>query len=160
MTPCGSLRPRWTAFLISLRPILNPLVIADCLATRQVKACRRPASLVCISVLLWSGTAAAAPVTAGADRAVSTTITSKKMTVKNHESQAIFEGAVVLTRGTLLVHSDRMVVSFGSQEANGGEDQKAREVSQKKGPETVGNRAVNKIAVSYTHLTLPTIYSV
>ena len=67
------------------------------------------------------------------------------MTVKNHESQAIFEGAVVLTRGTLLVHSDRMVVSFGSQEANGGEDQKAREVSQKKGPETVGNRAVNKI---------------
>jgi len=42
----------------------------------------------------------------------STTITAKKMTVQNQESKAIFEGAVVLTKGTLVVHSDAMVVSF------------------------------------------------
>lgn len=41
-----------------------------------------------------------------------TTITSKRMTVKNQESRAIFEGAVVLTRGTLVVHSDVMIVTF------------------------------------------------
>lgn len=43
---------------------------------------------------------------------VKTTITSKKMTVKNQESRAVFEGAVVLTRGPLIVHSDVMVVTF------------------------------------------------
>jgi lipopolysaccharide export system protein LptA len=32
----------------------------------------------------------------GVDRAVSTTITSKRMTVKNQDSQAIFEGAVAV----------------------------------------------------------------
>lgn len=42
----------------------------------------------------------------------STTITAQKMTVRNQESKAIFEGAVVLTKGTLVVHSDAMVVSF------------------------------------------------
>lgn len=102
-------------------------------------------SFVLASILLFSPTGMAAPVTAGADQAVSTTITSKKMTVKNHDSQAIFEGAVVLTRGTLVVYSDRMVVSFGSTDQNGGEEQKGREASQRKGPDTVSNRAVNKI---------------
>jgi len=87
----------------------------------------------------------AAPVTAGADQSVSTTITSKKMTVKNQDSQAIFEGAVVLTRGTLVVYSDRMIVSFGSAQSNGAEDRKGHEASQRKGPDTVSNRAVNKI---------------
>jgi lipopolysaccharide export system protein LptA len=42
----------------------------------------------------------------------STTITAKKMTVRNQESKAVFEGAVVLMRGGLVVHSDKMVVSF------------------------------------------------
>ncbi|BFU96036.1 MAG: conserved exported protein of unknown function [Nitrospira sp.] len=87
----------------------------------------------------------AAPVTAGADQSVSTTITSKKMTVKNHDSQAIFEGAVVLTRGTLVVYSDRMIVSFGSAQSNGVEDRKGRDTTERKGPDTVSNRAVNKI---------------
>ncbi|MBI5411163.1 MAG: hypothetical protein HZA21_04135 [Nitrospirae bacterium] len=41
-----------------------------------------------------------------------TTITSEKMTVKNQENKAIFEGAVVLTKGALIVHSDVMVVLF------------------------------------------------
>ena len=46
---------------------------------------------------------------------VSTTITSKKMTMRNQDSQAVFEGAVVLTRGSLIVYSDKMVVLFHSQ---------------------------------------------
>lgn len=43
---------------------------------------------------------------------VPTTITSKKMTVRNQDSQAVFEETVVLTRGPLIVHSDKMVVLF------------------------------------------------
>lgn len=46
----------------------------------------------------------------------STTITAEKMTVRNQESKAIFEGAVVLTKGSLVVHSDAMVVSFRSSD--------------------------------------------
>lgn len=98
---------------------------------------------VCLIVLGYP--VSSSPVTAGAEQAVSTTITSKKMTVKNQDSQAIFEGAVVLTRGTLVVYSDRMVVSFGQQESTGGEGKKFREDPQRKGPETVGNRAVSRI---------------
>ena len=41
-----------------------------------------------------------------------TTITAEKMTVKNQENKAIFEGTVVLTKGALIVHSDVMVVLF------------------------------------------------
>lgn len=44
--------------------------------------------------------------------AVSTTITSKKMTVRNQDGQAVFEGSVVLTKGTLVVYSDKMIVLF------------------------------------------------
>lgn len=60
--------------------------------------------------------------------AVPTTITSKKMTVRNQDSQAIFEETVVLTRGPLTVHSDKMVVLFNSrgrdplQSSGGGTD--------------------------------------
>ncbi|TKS58376.1 MAG: hypothetical protein EWM72_03042 [Nitrospira sp.] len=55
------------------------------------------------------------PKKSGEASAVSTTITSKKMTVRNQDSQAVFEGAVVLTRGPLIVYSDKMVVLFHSQ---------------------------------------------
>jgi lipopolysaccharide export system protein LptA len=41
-----------------------------------------------------------------------TTITSQRMTVRNQENKAIFEGAVTLTKGALVVHSDVMVVFF------------------------------------------------
>nr|WP_281267787.1 LptA/OstA family protein [Nitrospira lenta] len=44
-----------------------------------------------------------------------TTITAKKMTVRNQDSQAVFEGSVILTQGTLMVYSDKMVVSFSPQ---------------------------------------------
>lgn len=49
---------------------------------------------------------------------ISTTITAQRMTVRNQESQAIFEGSVVLTKGTLIVHSDKMVVSFRPTDQN------------------------------------------
>ncbi len=107
--------------------------------------CLLSLSVVVAAVSLAAHSSSAAPATAGADQSVSTTITSKKMTVKNQDSQAIFEGAVVLTRGTLVVYSDRMIVSFGSAQSNGAEDRKGREASQRKGPDTVSNRAVNKI---------------
>lgn len=47
---------------------------------------------------------------------VKTTITSQKLTVRNLENKAIFEGAVVLTKGTLVVYSDTMIVFFKPKE--------------------------------------------
>jgi len=88
----------------------------------------------------------------GVDQAVSTTITAKKMTVRNQDSQAVFEGAVVLTRGSLVVYSDRMVVLFRVQDSPANDNQKRQEVvkgsAPSKGPDavpTVSNRSVNKI---------------
>ena len=88
----------------------------------------------------------------GVDQAVSTTITAKKMTVKNQDSQAVFEGAVVLTRGSLVVYSDRMVVMFRGQEVTASDDRKGREAvkgaAPSKGPDAVpavSNRSVNQI---------------
>jgi lipopolysaccharide export system protein LptA len=87
-----------------------------------------------------------------ADQAVGTTITAKKMTVKNQDSQAVFEGAVMLTRGSLIVYSDRMVVLFKPQESAGGEDRHSRDATKgaatSKGSDvmpTVSNRALNRI---------------
>jgi lipopolysaccharide export system protein LptA len=88
----------------------------------------------------------------GAAQAVSTTITAKKMTVKNQDSQAVFEGAVVLTRGSLVVYSDRMVVMFRTQDPITSDNQKGPEAvkgaAPSKGPDAmpaVSNRSVNKI---------------
>lgn len=83
------------------------------------------------------------------DQAIGTTVTSKRMTFKNQESQAVFDGAVVLTRGTLVVYSDRMVVSFREQDQAGAEPKKMADtgkgVAPAKGPDTVSNRAVSQI---------------
>jgi lipopolysaccharide export system protein LptA len=110
------------------------------------------------SLLLLNGltfavmTAALAAVESGsngaADQTLGTTVISKKMTFKNQESQAVFDGAVVLTRGTLVVYSDRMVVSFRN-EANT-DSKKTGETAKgpatpARGPETVSNRAVTQI---------------
>ena len=88
----------------------------------------------------------------GVDQAVSTTITAKKMTVKNQDSQAVFEGAVVLTRGSLVVYSDRMVVMFRAQDPPASDNQKGPEAvkgaAPSKGPDAVpavSNRSVNRI---------------
>jgi len=98
------------------------------------------------------GSADAALSQGGAEQAVSTTITAKKMTVKNQDSQAVFEGSVVLTRGSLVVYSDRMVVMFRAQEAPASDDRKGREAVKgavpSKGPDAVpavSNRSVNQI---------------
>ncbi len=40
------------------------------------------------------------------------TITSQTMTAQGKEQKALFEGAVVLTQGDLIIHSDHMVVTF------------------------------------------------
>ncbi len=51
----------------------------------------------------------------------STTITAQKMTVRNQDGKAVFEGAVVLIKGSLVVYSDRMVVSFRPADTEGKE---------------------------------------
>lgn len=49
---------------------------------------------------------------------IPTTITSNKMTVRNQDNQAVFEGTVVLTRGPLVVNSDKMIVFFHAQNSD------------------------------------------
>ncbi|HEY5627384.1 MAG TPA: LptA/OstA family protein [Nitrospira sp.] len=82
-------------------------------------------------------------------QAVGTTVTSQKMTFKNQQSQAVFDGAVVLTRGSLVVYSDRMVVSFRGQGPEGNGSVKmgepAKEPVQARGPDRVSNRDVSQI---------------
>jgi lipopolysaccharide export system protein LptA len=60
-------------------------------------------------VVVFADTADTKPPTPEETR---TTITSQRMTVRNQENKAIFEGAVILTKGALVVHSDVMVVFF------------------------------------------------
>ena len=107
--------------------------------------------LLLSSLILATTTAALGAVEPGSngasDQMLGTTVISQKMTFKNQESQAVFDGAVVLTRGTLVVYSDRMVVSFRSQEAEAkkaGDTGKAP-TAPAKGPDTVSNRAVTQI---------------
>jgi lipopolysaccharide export system protein LptA len=99
-----------------------------------------------------SESAEAAVPKGGGESAVSTTITAKKMTVKNQDSQAVFEGAVVLTRGSLIVYSDRMVVMFREQDTASIDNQKGHQSVKggagSKGPDVVpavSNRSVNRI---------------
>ena len=113
--------------------------------------------LLLLNVLLLGATSSsesadAAISKSGVDQAVSTTITAKKMTVKNQDSQAVFEGAVVLTRGSLVVYSDRMVVLFRAQDSPANDNQKGHEavkgVAPSKGSDAVpavSNRSVNRI---------------
>lgn len=60
-----------------------------------------------VAVEVYAGVAKA-----GEDAPGLTTITAKKMTVRNQDGQAVFEGSVVLTKGTLIVYSDKMTVLF------------------------------------------------
>jgi lipopolysaccharide export system protein LptA len=97
-------------------------------------------NLLLLGTASLSESAEAALPKGGVEQAVSTTITAKKMTVKNQDSQAVFEGAVVLTRGSLVVYSDRMVVMFRAQDSPASDNQK--------GPDAVpavSNRSVNRI---------------
>lgn len=71
---------------------------------------------------------------------VPTTITAKKMTVRNQDSQAVFEGSVILTQGTLMVYSDKMVVSFSPQSTDGvkGETNEGRKGDTSSSAKTTG----------------------
>ena len=73
---------------------------------------------------------------------VSTTITSRTMTVNNHGNTAIFDGSVVLTRGPLVVHSDHMVVTFNAG-GNGAEVQ-APSGATKSATDLSGNKPTSK----------------
>ena len=76
--------------------------------------------VICAEAALFSQAAGQGPTTGLPDSSdEKTTITSKRMTVKNQESRAVFEGAVVLTRGPLIVHSDVMVITFQSADKPG-----------------------------------------
>jgi lipopolysaccharide export system protein LptA len=103
--------------------------------------------------------ASQAPSPTASSESQSTTITAEKMTVKNQENKAVFEGTVVLTRGSLIVHSDVMVVLFrpsnqpssgtGTASANGvpggpGASGKGTRSSPSPLPAT-GNRSVSMI---------------
>jgi lipopolysaccharide export system protein LptA len=87
---------------------------------------------------------------------VSTTITAKKMTVRNQDGRAVFEGSVVLTKGALVVYSDKMIVLFHpdndatkTPSADGRSGREAANMSApSKGGETVpsvSNRSVSRI---------------
>lgn len=47
-----------------------------------------------------------------AEKDETTTITSRTMTAEGKSQRAIFEGKVVLTKGELVIRSDRMIVTF------------------------------------------------
>jgi lipopolysaccharide export system protein LptA len=64
-----------------------------------------------------SVTPAGAVVSKGSGPAQAPTTITAKMT-RNQDSQAVFEGSVILTQGTLMVYSDKMVVSFSPQSAD------------------------------------------
>lgn len=94
---------------------------------------------------------------------VPTTITSNRMTVRNQDSQAVFEGTVVLTRGSLIVHSDKMVVSFQPKNSHGGatarkgdephDSAQASSISPAGHPgSTMSSRSVNRVeAIGEAH---------
>jgi lipopolysaccharide export system protein LptA len=85
------------------------------------------------------------------------------MTVRNQDSQAVFEGAVVLARGSLVVHSDKMVVSFQPKNSQGaatvrkGDEQRdSAQASSNVQPghsgSTMSSRSVNRVeAIGEAH---------
>jgi len=80
----------------------------------------------------------------GAAPAIPTTITSHKMTVRNQANQAIFEGAVVLTRGPLIVKSDKMIVFFeGKSGDSRKEDGKGH--AEQRGSVSSSSRSIERV---------------
>jgi len=80
----------------------------------------RPHAITVIAAVLWLLSVAAKP-TPGLNgvspqASANTTITASKMTVRNQENKAVFEGTVKLIKGNLIVHSDVMVVFFKAAE--------------------------------------------
>lgn len=87
------------------------------------------------------GSAPAAPPSADGR----TDITARKITMRNQENKAIFEGNVVLTKGLLIVHSDVMVVFLKPHDSK---DVEVAPKAQRKGSDelpTISNRTVSII---------------
>jgi len=78
---------------------------------------RAGAILLLSAAVAWADPADTKPAPSDETR---TTITSQRMTVRNQENKAIFEGAVILTKGALVVHSDHMVVFFKAVDPSSG----------------------------------------
>ncbi len=87
-----------------------------------------------------AGTAAGGPSVNGR-----TDITAKRITMRNQENKAIFEGNVVLKKGVLVVHSDVMVVFLKPGDPPAAEP--APKTPRKGSDElpTISNRSVSKI---------------
>jgi lipopolysaccharide export system protein LptA len=106
-----------------------------------------------LSVFTLAPIAVAGVAKPGADEPpVSTTITAKKMTVRNQDGQAVFEGSVVLTKGTLVVYSDKMIVLFHSNNETAKGASESREATKTPAPAkgadampTVSNRSMSQI---------------
>lgn len=87
----------------------------------------------------------------GVTAAVPTTITAKKVTVRKQDSRAVFEGTVVLTRGPLLVYSDKMIVLFHSLGSGQAPPSSSGQVAgpssdKRKGtPPTMSNHSVHRV---------------
>ena len=101
--------------------------------------------VVCVSAWLMSVAPGAEPATPkqGSGAVTKTTITSHKMTVRNKERLAVFEGKVVLTKGSLIVRSDVMVVFYKPRNEDGAE---SGTDSQRSGDQSeAGNLSISKI---------------
>lgn len=110
--------------------------------------------LLLLSALLFGTTSVAhsaesdLPKKSGGAPAVSTTITAKKMTVRNQDGRAVFEGSVILTKGTLVVYSDKMIVLFhasNGEKASAGESG-SRAGSKKVAPAQKGSDAMPAVS--------------
>jgi lipopolysaccharide export system protein LptA len=77
-----------------------------------------------------------------------TTITSKKMVVRNQENKAIFEGDVILTKGNLTVQSDVMVVLFKSTADAQTNGLSNSSVSERSVGAPAGDRSISSIEAS------------
>src|SRR5205823_3502272 len=88
-------------------------------------------------LLVWLMLTAGAPASqnaSGSQASANTTITASKMTVRNQENKAIFEGTVKLTKGNLVVHSDVMVVFFKPADQGAGQPQASEATSKDPAP--------------------------
>jgi lipopolysaccharide export system protein LptA len=109
---------------------------------------RSCSSLICAAGFLAAAAYAAdsaAPVAGGPSANGRTDITARKITMRNQENKAIFEGNVVLKKGVLVVHSDVMVVFLKPHDSKTVEA--APKVSRKGSEElpTISNRTVSMI---------------
>lgn len=109
------------------------------------RLCRSLTAATGLFLALVHGVGATGASTGGASTNGRTDITAKKITMRNQENKAIFEGNVVLKKGVLVVHSDVMVVFLKPNDSQ--TDGVAPKVARKGTEElpTISNRAVSMI---------------